>query len=716
MHLEHKQRVTFRPEQSQTIQNIERNCHDTQLTGFFKANQRYPAARDLYYVDFPTKFVWNDDRHEWTPRQKFTSYGRLVFIPPNAGEKFYARLVLSVAKNLQSFKDLRSYNGIVYDTIREACLARGLLDDDGEWRRTLEEGKYFQTGFILRCLFVIILRECMPAEPVKLWHDFKSFICDDLSRQLARLGITRASDDIVHDYGLYLIQDTLMWESNRTMKDVAMITPEYDWGALLSNPFMQDHLRFDPEKESKLLSECLPLLNDDQKEAYDQIMRSVTTKKPKTFFVVGAAGAGKTFLYNTVCHALRARGLSVLGLAYSGIAALLLPGGRTAHSTFKIPFELLEDSTCAIPKSSALARFLTTVDLIIWDECSAQHRHAFEAVDRALRDVRDTSSIFGGVTTVLGGDFLQTLPVVKRGSRSQVVHACLLSSPLWNVIEPNVLRLETNMRVGLSDDDQDFARWQRKLARGILNDEDDFVDLPKKIHCPGATLDDLITHVYAEVPSLQPPSYYQERCILSPRNSAAQEINASVLDRFPGETLEFWACDQALEPSSHMPDDSDYPPEVLHSVTPTGFPLAQLRLKRGCPIIILRNLQPREGVCNGTRGILVDAKPRILKVLLFSGKTVLIPRIKLISADLDRPFLLRRLQFPVALCFAMTINKSQGQSFDVVGVDLRHPVFGHGQLYVALSRARHFASLRCITSKDEESGKTKNVVFPEVVL
>ena len=165
-----------------------------------------------------------------------------------------------------------------------------------------------------------------------------------------------------------------------------------------------------------------------------------------------------------------------------------------------------------------------------------------------------------------------------------------------------------------------------------------------------------------------------------------------------------------------MPDDSDYPPEVLHSVTPTGFPLAQLRLKRGCPIIILRNLQPREGVCNGTRGILVDAKPRILKVLLFSGKTVLIPRIKLISADLDRPFLLRRLQFPVALCFAMTINKSQGQSFDVVGVDLRHPVFGHGQLYVALSRARHFASLRCITSKDEESGKTKNVVFPEVVL
>ena len=716
VHLEDEQSVTFRPDAPHTLRGIERNTQDTQLTGFFKANRKYPAARELCYVDFPSKFVWDTNTREWRPRKQITVYGRLVFVPPNAGDRFYARLILSVAKNLQSFRDLRTYNGVVYDTIREACLACGLLDDDGEWRHCLEEGKYFQTGFILRCLFIIILRDCTPSEPVALLHEFRCFLCDDLSRRLARLGIPNVSDDIVHDYGLHLIQETLLWESNRSMKDVGMISPVRDWNTLLSNSLVKDQVRYDPEEEASLLQQCLPLLNGEQQRAFSTITTSIRNEGNEAFFVVGAAGAGKTFLYNTLCHDLRSRNLTVLCVAHSGIAALLLPGGRTAHSTFKIPLDLFDDSVCAIPKSTTLARFLTTVDLLIWDECSAQHRHAFEAVDRTLQDIRDNTSIFGGITAVLGGDFLQTLPVIKRGSRSQVVHASLLSSPLWNKVEPNVLKLEKNMRVGDSDADQAFAEWLRKMANGSLNDEEELIELPSHVICAGNSVSELMMHVYPTPHALQQPSFYQERCILSPRNTDAHDLNDCVLDSFVGDTIEMWACDEALDPSSHLPDDTDYPPEVLHSITPSGFPLAQLKLKKGCPIIILRNLQPKEGVCNGTRGILKDARTHVLEVELFSGKTILIPRIKLISTDIDRPFLLRRLQFPVALCFAMTINKSQGQTFEVVGVDLRHPVFGHGQLYVALSRARHYDSLRCITNQNENTGKTKNVVFREVVI
>ena len=686
------------------------------MTAFFKANQKYAEARELYYVDFPSKFVWNADRHEWIPRTKQTVFGRLVFIPPNAGERFYARLVLSMAKNLQSFTDLRTYQGVIYDTIREACLARGLLDDDGEWRRSLDEGKHFQTGYILRGLFVIILRDCTPSDPIALWDEYKPFLCDDLSRQIVRLGIQNASEDLIYDYGLYLIQETLLWETNRSMKDVGMVSPSHDWKTLLSNPFFKDQVSYDPEHEASLLQQCLPLLNDEQRSAFTRITDSVLTDENKAFFVVGAAGAGKTFLYNTLCHALRSRSLTVLCVAYSGIATLLLPGGRTAHSTFKIPLDLLDDSICSLRKSTAFARFLTTINLLIWDECSAQHRHAFEAVDRTLQDIRDNSSIFGGVTTVLRGDFLQTLPVIKRGSRSQVVNACLLSSPLWNLIEPNVLKLEKNMRVGNSEDDLNFAAWLRKMATGSLNTGDEIIELPNRLLAPENTVTALIDHVYPNVCVPQPASYYHERCILSPRNMDAHEINECVLDSFYGDSFDMWACDEALDPSSHLTDDNDYPPEVLHSITPSGFPLAQLKLKIGCPIIILRNLQPREGVCNGTRGILTGAKPCVLEVRLFSGKTVLIPRVKLISADLGRPFLLRRLQFPIALCFAMTINKSQGQTFEVVGVDLRHAVFGHGQLYVALSRSRHFDSLKCITNKNDNAGQAKNVVFREVII
>jgi hypothetical protein len=73
----------------------------------------------------------------------------MVFIPPNAGERFYARLVLSVVKSLQSFQDLQTYNGIVYGSIREACVACGLLEDDNEWLWTLEDAIFFQSCYVI---------------------------------------------------------------------------------------------------------------------------------------------------------------------------------------------------------------------------------------------------------------------------------------------------------------------------------------------------------------------------------------------------------------------------------------------------------------------------------------------------------------------------------------------------------------------------------------
>ena len=335
VHLENEQCVTFRPDGSHSLAGL---VHDTQLTAFFKANQKYEDAREFYYSKFPSKFVWNKDSFEWVPRQKQKVYGRLVYIPPNVGEKFYARLILSVAKNLQSFEDLRSFNGVVYDTIRLACLARGLLEDDGEWCRSLDEAKHFQTGFILRSLFVIIVRDCLPADPLTLWEEYKEYICDDLPRLLLCMGIRDASDDIVYNYGLHLVEQILSMASNKSMKDVGMSPPTRDWDTLLSNSLVQDHLRFEPVREEEMLQEMLPSLNDDQRSAFDRIMQSFLDGHKETFFVVGAAGAGKTFLYNTLCHAIRSQSLLILCVAYSGIAAQLLPGGRTAHSSFKIPF------------------------------------------------------------------------------------------------------------------------------------------------------------------------------------------------------------------------------------------------------------------------------------------------------------------------------------------------------------------------------------------
>ncbi len=123
-------------------------------------------------------------------------------------------------------------------------------------------------------------------------------------------------------------------------------------------------------------------------------------------------------------------------MASSGIAALLLPGDRTAHSRFKLPFNLHEDSTCSITHSSDLASFLQTACLIIWDKAPMTHRYAFEAVNRILRDLMKAVDqsfeeiLFEGKVVVFGGDFHQILLVVIKETREDIVGVSLHRSIL----------------------------------------------------------------------------------------------------------------------------------------------------------------------------------------------------------------------------------------------------------------------------------------------
>ena len=132
-------------------------------------------------------------------------------------------------------------------------------------------------------------------------------------------------------------------------------------------------------------------------------------------------------------------------MASSGIASLLLIGGRTSHSTFKIPIEIHESSTCAIPRNSDLAELIHLTDLVIWDEPPMQHCHIHEAVDRTFQDIRRSDKPFGGLTIVFGGDFKQILPVIVKGSCPQIVGACIQKSQLWHSVK--VLKLTENMQL-----------------------------------------------------------------------------------------------------------------------------------------------------------------------------------------------------------------------------------------------------------------------------
>lgn len=128
-------------------------------------------------------------------------------------------------------------------------------------------------------------------------------------------------------------------------------------------------------------------LNRDQLDIYDQVMAAATDSIGKGFFVSCHGGTGKTFLWNSIITALRADDHIVLVVASSGVASLLLPGGRTAHSRFRIPLEIDERTMCNMSRGTNLAELVEKATLILWDEAPMTHRRCFEAVDRSMRDV-----------------------------------------------------------------------------------------------------------------------------------------------------------------------------------------------------------------------------------------------------------------------------------------------------------------------------------------
>ncbi|XP_076942450.1 uncharacterized protein LOC143612316 [Bidens hawaiensis] len=237
------------------------------------------------------------------------------------------------------------------------------------------------------------------------------------------------------------------------------------------------------------------------------------------------------------------------------IASLLLECGRTAHSRFLIPINMTEDSRCQV--KTDVSDLLKKTSIIIWDEAPMIHKHAFQVLDRTLKDVMK-----GDFVVVLGGDFRQILLVVHNRIRNDCVNAIVSSSYIWSKCK--VLKLTKNIRLTIGShmsnslEIKQFADWLLDIG------EERFNDL----------------------------TYFQEWALLAPLNEVVQEINDRILAYFLGEEMECLSSDNINEIKS-VSDDFDpmlYFPDFLNGIKMSGMQNHRLLLKIGVPIMLLRIL------------------------------------------------------------------------------------------------------------------------------
>ena len=266
------------------------------------------------------------------------------------------------------------------------------------------------------------------------------------------------------------------------------------------------------------------------------------------------------------------------------------------------------------------------------------------------------------MTVLLGGDFRQVLPVIPKGSRADIVQSCINQSELWKHCK--VFRLTRSMRVNeytengeLDTRKRDFNRWVLAVGDGKVpakckegEDDPSWIDIPetfliKSWDCP---IKQIVAYTYPYFTTRQTDDVYlKERAILTPRNDDADAINDYMFKQLSGESVTYNSADEICKASTDNLEQHDhYPIEFLNSLNFPGMPPHALHLKTELPIMLLRNINPSKGLCNGTRLLITDLGQFFIhaKVLTGSniGEDVVIHRIILTYTQSKWPFVLKR--------------------------------------------------------------------------
>ncbi|KAJ8911351.1 hypothetical protein NQ315_011644 [Exocentrus adspersus] len=478
-------------------------------------------------------FGVEDDVEELEARlAKRTKLEALAEVTPTAAnrELYFLRLLLRHVPGASSFEDLRTVNGTLLGTFREACDAMNLLRHPDEYDRCLQEAALQRHPAQMRRLFALIIcimtDEMIDTIPI-LWQRHRDRLIEDylhrgISRRDALTSCIRYIDDILRRNLADLDAERLGIVVDVGVDDAGINIRNNDDDDDMEDIDIDHFLTYTPEA-----------LNPEQAKIFLRIVRVVCTRT------------------GTVLPEIQLRRVPVLSVAWTGIAATLLIGGKTAHRAFRLPIHLSETSSVGCPLEHRESQNLQRIDLILWDEAPMTHRYAVETrvVPVAGRD-----------------DGRNMLRIWRKFSSSpssntswaQSVHYRRFpqETRFWN--EFTKLRLQTNMRTDGGNGEplrelggRSFDRWLLTLGEGKLpyatiegyaTVPSDLISIPQMFH--SATIDDLISFVYPEGVNHKDVG---NRAILCPTNAMVDTVNDFILRSVEGDEVSYVSVNECVD-------------------------------------------------------------------------------------------------------------------------------------------------------------------------
>jgi len=423
------------------------------------------------------------------------------------------------------------------------------------------------------------------------------------------------------------------------------------------------------KKHAKILNVPTGEKDAEQKappELYDEnyIKIKDAVKSGKNVFVTGSAGTGKSFILNKLKKEFNLEVTSTTGMAAVNV------GGQTIHAWAGVGICNLpvEFAVKGILKKSNLAKRIRNTKILAIDEISMLDAQTFDYLNSVFKAVRACNLPFGGLQVVLFGDFFQLPPVEKAGG------FCFESAG-WKELSLENIVLKKIYR----QSDGNFANILNDIRQNSLKNSE---------------LDAFLARNNVEIPA------GKEVLHIFATNEAADNFNTKKFNELKTTPQELGAKDILMKNEEadriiSSPQEAEELSIARRNIWETLDKYCKapqnLVLKKGCRVMLLKNLDFEQGLINGSCGVVKEISQDGVYVIFDNGATKTIKPHEF-EYSKDGKLLAKRVQYPLRLAYGITIHKSQGMTLDEVFIDFSR-IFEYGQAYVALSRVKSLKGL-----------------------